>query len=162
MPSYIDIVVNPQAVYLDIINRSLVYVDIQHESNVTVGSVNGKTGNVVLTYSDVGAKPQNRVVTITSSSTPTPNADITDEYIITALASGATFGAPTGTPVDGQKLLYAVKDNGTSRSLALNSVFVDLTGSFPAATTIGKWTYFGARYNANASKWHIIAVITEP
>ncbi len=49
--------------------------------------------------------PKELVTTIASSSTPTPNCNNTDIFIITALAEAATFGAPTGTPLNGQKLI---------------------------------------------------------
>lgn len=122
----------------------------------SVISVNGKTRAVVLNQNDI-----RRVTTIATSATPTPNCDTTDEYEITALASAAVFGAPTGTPVDGQKLLYRYKDNGTSRALSLNAVFVDLV-DVPTSTTVGKVGMFGARWAASRSKWEIVATVTEP
>jgi hypothetical protein len=43
-----------------------------------------------------------RVVSITSSATPTINAAVTDQFEITALAVAITGFTVTGTPVDGQ------------------------------------------------------------
>lgn len=95
-----------------------------------------------------------RIGTTASSATPTPDADANDVYTVTALAAGATFGAPTGTPTDGQILRIRVKDNGTSRSLAFNAVYrfsSDLAA--PSATTINKTLYLVFIWNAADSKW---------
>lgn len=101
-----------------------------------------------------------RVSTITSSSTPTPNANTDDMFTVTALAAAATFGAPTGTPVEGQGLLIRVKDNGTARALAYNTIYrasSDL--ALPSTTIINKTLYIGFVYNGADSKWDLIAVL---
>ncbi|HLA53229.1 MAG TPA: hypothetical protein VK618_07985, partial [Flavitalea sp.] len=46
-----------------------------------------------------------RIGTTASSATPTPDGDANDQYNVTALAATATFGAPPGTPTDGQSLI---------------------------------------------------------
>lgn len=101
-----------------------------------------------------------RVVSITSSATPTPNGDITDVYEVTALAAGATFGAPTGTPNNGQGLIIRVEDNGTARSLAFNAIY-RFSSDLPAPTTtiLGKVLYIGFIYNSNDSKWDCLAIL---
>lgn len=99
-----------------------------------------------------------RVTTIASSATPTPNSDTTENYTVTALAAGATFGAPTGTPVDGQKLLIRVKDNGVARTLAFNAIYragTDVT--LPTTTVISKTMYMGFVYNSADTKWDLVA-----
>jgi len=100
-----------------------------------------------------------RVTSIASSSTPTPNCGTTDIYTITNLAVGATFGAPTGLPADGQILIFRILDDGTAQALAWNVAYV--AGSsvpLPTTTVISKWLYVGFRYNSAASAWHLLAV----
>ena len=123
----------------------------------TAGNVT-QTGTETLTNKRIDP----RVVSITSSSTPTPNADVTDIYLITALAAGATFGSPTGTHVQGQKLMYRIKDNGTARALSYNAVFRAVGVTLPTTTIISKTLYLGCIYNATDTKWDIIAVAMEP
>jgi hypothetical protein len=132
-------------------------------SKSTPGSVNDITDDdhYITPFALSGFRPRKSVSVITTSSTPTINCDTTDELDITALASDAVFAAPTGTPRDGDKILYRYKDNGTSRAISLNSIFVDLVG-IPPNTTIGKVGMFGARWAASRSKWEIIATVTEP
>lgn len=104
-----------------------------------------------------------RVVAITSSSTPTPNCDITDLYDITALAAAPTMGAPTGTPYNGQKLIIRIKDNSTARALAWNAAYVAGGVALPTTTVISKILTVGFMYNtANSlNKWMCIASAQE-
>lgn len=103
---------------------------------------------------------QTRTVTIASSATPAPNADITDIYTITALAEAATFGAPTGTPVNGQKLIIRVKDNATARSLSWNAIYRAGTDvALPTTTVVSKTLYCGFIYNSTDTKFDLVAYI---
>lgn len=105
----------------------------------------------------VGGQP--RTVTTTSSATPTPNAGITDIYTVTALAEAATFGAPTGTPVNGQKLIIRIKDNATARALSWNAIYRAGTDvALPTTTVLSKTLYCGFIYNSSDSKWDLVAV----
>lgn len=101
-----------------------------------------------------------RTVTIASSATPTPNVDITDIYTITALAEAATFGAPTGTPVNGQKLIIRVKDNASARALSWNVIYREGADvALPATTVLSKTLYCGFIYNSTDSKWDLLALV---
>jgi hypothetical protein len=99
-----------------------------------------------------------RVTSITSSSTPTPNATTTDLFEISALATGATFGAPTGAANDGQKMIIRIYDNGSSQALNWNSTYKPLTTvTLPTATTTSLYNYIGIIYNAAANKWGVLS-----
>jgi hypothetical protein len=102
-----------------------------------------------------------RIGTTTSSSTPTPDADAHDQYNVTALAANATFGAPTGTPTDGQRLTIRIKDNGTARTLAFNAIYRAVGLTLPTTTVISKTLYIACVYNAADSKHDIVAVAQE-
>lgn len=115
------------------------------------------TGNETLT--DKRITP--RVISVASSATPAPNADTTDMYILTALGVAATFGAPTGTPTEGQNLIIRVKDNGTARVLAWNAIYRAIGLVLPTTTVAGKTLYVGCRYNALDTRWDVIAIAQE-
>lgn len=102
-----------------------------------------------------------RVSSTASGSSLTPTIASFDQYVYTALADNLTINAPTGTPVVGNKLLFAIKDNGTSRTLTWNAAFAPVGVTLPTATTAGKWTYVGCIYNASATRWDVIAVVVE-
>lgn len=102
-----------------------------------------------------------RIGTTASSSTPTPDADANDQYNVTALAANATFGAPTGTPTDGQRLTIRIKDNGTARTLAWNAIYRAIGIALPTTTVISKTMYMGMVFNSADTKWDVLATGTE-
>ena len=102
-----------------------------------------------------------RVTSTASASTLTPDISASDVYAYTALAAGLTINAPTGTPVDGNKLIFRLLDNGTSRALTWNATYTVIGVTLPTATTISKTTYVGCIYNANNTRWDVIAVTTQ-
>jgi len=102
-----------------------------------------------------------RVVSAASASSLTPSVATADVYAYTALAAGLTINAPTGTPVDGDKLMFRLLDNGTSRALTWDVTYTVIGVTLPTATTISKTTYVGCIYNANNTRWDVIAVTTQ-
>lgn len=101
-----------------------------------------------------------RVGSTSSSAAPTPNADTQDAYMLTALAEAATFGAPTGTPTNGQTLIIRIEDNGTARGLSFNAIYrfsADMPA--PTTTTLGKVMYIGFVYNSTDTKWDCVLVL---
>jgi hypothetical protein len=104
-----------------------------------------------------------RVTTITSSATPAPNADTTDQYQISALATTITsFGAPTGTGiVNGQKLLIRIYSAATQNITAWDSGtggYAAIGVTLPTATVAGKYLYVGCIYNSTSLRWDVVAV----
>lgn len=116
------------------------------------GTVIGTTDTQTLTNKRITP----RIGTTASSSTPTPDADAHDIYTVTALAAGATFGAPTGTPTDGQVLIIRVKDNGTARTLAFNTIYRAIGITLPTTTVISKTIYLACIYNSADTKWDVV------
>ena len=108
-----------------------------------------------------GAKLEPREVTGTSYTTSTTiNANITDIYTITAQAGALLFNNPTGTLVQGQKLIIRIKDNGTARALTYGANFrasSDL--ALPTTTVVSKTLYMGFIYNSTDTKWDLLAVL---
>jgi len=128
-----------------------------------VSVVTAPTGTIVgtndtQTISNKRTNP--RVASITSSATPTPDISAGDQFNVTALAEAATVAAPTGTPLDGNGILIRIKDNGTARTLAWNSIYREGVATLPTTTVIGKTTYIGCKYNAADTKWDVLAVGT--
>lgn len=100
-----------------------------------------------------------RIFSTTSSSTPTPASDSIDMYILTALSTSATFGAPSGSPTQGQKLIIRIRDNGTARALSWNSIYRGGTDiPLPTTTIASKTMYLGFIYNINDVKWDLVAL----
>lgn len=132
--------------------------------NVSIGGTLGVTGATTLTGALIanGVTTFNNAVAVTPTST-TSGATITPTltstmYIVSALAVGATIAAPTGTPTDGQTLIIRIRDNGTSQTLAWNSVYNVIQVTLPTATTASNTHYIGCKFNAATSKWDVLSV----
>jgi hypothetical protein len=77
------------------------------------------------------------------------------------LANALTINAPTGTPVDGNKLMFRILDNGTARALTWDATYTVIGTTLPTTTTANKTTYVGCVYNANNTRWDVVAVTTQ-
>jgi len=104
-----------------------------------------------------------RIITAASYTTDTGTAlDVStcDEFDVTAQAGALLFNAPGGTPVNGQKLIITVTDNGTARALTWNAVFIASTDlALPSTTVLSKTLYCGFIYNSTKSKWILLALL---
>jgi hypothetical protein len=99
-----------------------------------------------------------RTGTVADSAAPTPNIDAQDVFTVTALAQAAEFGIPTGTPVNGQKLIIRIKDDGTARALTWNAIYRTIGVLLPSTTVLSKTHYVGCVYNSTDTKWDVLAV----
>ena len=104
-------------------------------------------------------------VSVASATTVTPNIDISEMEIVSALASALTIAVPTGVAssfYEGKELTFRIKDNGTARALTWNAIFVDYTGILPTTTVASKTVYIGCKYNVVDTKWDVVAVQVQP
>jgi hypothetical protein len=123
-------------------------------------SVVGATETQTLTNKRVNP----RIGSVASAATITPTADTADQYNITALATAATIAAPSGTPVDGQRLILRFEDNGTGRALTWTTssgAYRAVGVALPTTTVPTKVTYVGCIYNAQDGFWDVIAAATQ-
>jgi hypothetical protein len=105
-----------------------------------------------------------RIQTVASGTPITPTGDTADQYTVTALATAATIAAPSGTPVDGQKLVLRIKDNGTARALTwttTSGAYRAVGVTLPTTTVISKVLYIGCIYNSQDTFWDVIAVVQQ-
>jgi hypothetical protein len=94
-----------------------------------------------------------RVVTIVSTATPAINTDLYDAVSITALATGISSISITGSPNNFDKLLFRIKDDGTTRTIAWGTSFVAMGTPLPSATVAGKILTVGFIYDSILTKW---------
>jgi len=123
----------------------------------TSGTLSTLAGTETLTNKRIDP----RVTSAASASSLTPSIASADVYAYTALAANLTINAPTGTPVDGDKLIFRLLDNGTARTLTWNATYTVIGVTLPTTTTASKTTYVGCIYNANNTRWDVIAVTTQ-
>ena len=101
-----------------------------------------------------------RLVTIADGSSITVNTDTTDtaSQLNTQAAGTLTINAPTGTPINGQKLILKIKSTNT-QTFSWNAVFTGSVDQTLPTTTSGanKYDYLGFIYNSDATKWQLVA-----
>jgi len=105
-----------------------------------------------------------RIVSATSYTTDTGtslNISTCDQFVITAQAGALKFNNPGGTPLNGQKLIIRIKDNGTARALTYDTQFRGIGVELPDTTVAGKTLYMGFIYNSNDTKWDLVASAQE-
>ena len=102
-----------------------------------------------------------RISSAASASSLTPDISAVDIYAYTALAANLTINAPTGIPVDGNKLIFRILDNGTTRTLTWDATYTVIGVTLPTTTTVSKMLYVGCIYNAANTRWDVVAVTTQ-
>lgn len=147
-------------------NPSFGAVSLTADVSGVLPLANGGTNSTDYTVASVtltNKRINPRITTLsTSASTPTLTAlgDTSDEVDMTVTSSTTTvtFGAPSGTPVNGQKLIFRVQCTN-AQTYAYDSIFVGSTDvALPtAATGSSKYDLFGWIYNTTSSKWQLAA-----
>jgi hypothetical protein len=166
---------NVQHVYF-IKNASGESVVLTQGSGGNVTIANGKSAIVYADGAGAGAEvvdltntflfqPLTRAVAASGTSgTLTPNSDTTDIFNAFALDGTTTLDVPSGTPIDGQRLILRLRDDGTARALTWTTTsggYRVIGTTLPSTTTISKLLYVGCVYNSTDSFWDVVAVTTQ-
>lgn len=109
------------------------------------------TGTETLTNKTI----KKRILVVTQSATPSINIDNGDIIQITGLAQAITSMTTnlTGTPYDGQMIMWQVTDNGTARAITWGASFASTTGAtLPTTTVISTMLRVITQYNLATSK----------
>lgn len=103
---------------------------------------------------------QVRTTTIADATSITINSDTTDlaVQVNTQAAGTLTVNAPTGTPINGQKIILRLQATNL-QTFSWNAAFVGSTDlALPTTSSSGsKYDYVGFVYNSTAGKWQMIA-----
>ena len=126
--------------------------------NGTSAEVKKWTPQRVLQAISFNSSKNYRVVSNSSLANLVIDSSETDQSNILSQSQSLTIDAPTGTPVDGRKLIIRIKDNGTARALTWNAIFEVIGVTLPTTTTANKTIYVGLIYNSQTSKWNVLAV----
>ncbi len=135
--------------------------------------VNFNAGNLTLTHSAglltlggssataaFSGRINPRVVSMADATSFTPTGDTADEntHANTQGAGTLTANAPSGTPVDGQRLILRIKSTNV-QTFSWNAIYRGSnTVTLPVATTgSSKTDYFGFIYNSADSKWDCVS-----
>lgn len=128
--------------------------------NACVTTVSGNiTASGIATLTNKRIDP--RTFSTASTATLTPNIASFDQYNLTAQAVGLTVAAPTGTPVDGNRITLRILDNGTGQTITWNATYTVIGVTLPVLTTANKMIYVGCIYNSTNTRWDVVAVATQ-
>jgi hypothetical protein len=101
-----------------------------------------------------------RVIALTDSATIATNSDNGDIFTVT-IAGNRTMSSPTGTPTDGQQIMYRISQDATGgRTMTWNTIF-HFSTDVPTptlSTTASKTDYVGFQYNVANTSWDCLAV----
>lgn len=147
-------------------------VSLTNGVNGTLPIANGGTGATTLagasivTYTGTETLTNKniveRVVSIADATSITINADTTDiaTQANTQVIGTLTINAPTGTPVNGQKLVLRLQSTNV-QTFSWNAIFTGSTDLSLPTTSSGssKYDYVGFIYNSTATKWQLLAKV---
>jgi hypothetical protein len=124
---------------------------------LTVGGITSSGGTITGTRIDPRA-----VAAGATSGTLTPNSATTDIFNAFGLSGTITVATPSGTPVDGQRLVLRFKDNGTGRVITWTTssgAFRAMGGiTLPTTTVTSNVTYVDCVYNSTDVFWDVVDV----
>jgi hypothetical protein len=129
--------------------------------NGTVGATTANTGAFTTLTASTNinsTRVDPRTSTVADTATLTPNISANDQYSLTAQAQALTVAAPIGTPVDGNKLILRILDNGVARAITWNATYTVIGTTLPTTTTASKMLYVGCIYNSTNTRWDVVAV----
>lgn len=129
-------------------------------------SINGVTAAEIGTNGGMSGRNDPRIFSNASVNTVTVNVAVYDQYVITALSTPLSIPNSTaGTPLNGDKVIFRIKDNGNAQALSWTNSgsgsWRPIATTLPTTTTANKITYVGAIYNSDDAKWDVVAVGTE-
>jgi len=144
---------------------------VNQSQTVSSTTINGTTGAVSMTMNANGSVTFGVPLIAVTSTTTTVSSPLAwnsgsyQQYSLTALANSLTINADSGSPLDGQRMIFRINDNGTARALTWvtsgSGAFRAVGASLPTTTTANKATYVGCIYNASSSTWDVVAVGTQ-
>lgn len=142
-------------------------LEIGHASDTTLArvsaglaSIEGVTIQLITTAQTVTNKRnQPRVYTAANNASLTPEKDTYDIFHLTAMSAATTINNPsTTTAADGETMEIRFLDNGTARALTWGNAYVAKAGvALPTTTTLSKNLSCLFEWNANLSKWNLMA-----
>lgn len=144
-------------------STSVAFVQLNAGGGATWGAIVGTLSSQADLQTALDLK-QNRspnIQSVASSGTVTPTFS-NDAVKITAQAAPLTLANPTGTAIDMAGMVIRIKDNGTARAISYGAQYRALGVTLPVTTLISKTLYLAMVYNADDTKWDVVAVGQEP
>ena len=92
----------------------------------------------------------------------TPTSDTCNQFNVGISGGDISFAAPSGSPLNGQKLLIRIFGDSVSRSItSWNAIYRAIGTSLPTTADANKTIYVGCIYNNTYSKWDVVGAAIE-
>jgi hypothetical protein len=103
-------------------------------------------------------KRRHGVVTSSTVATLTPDQN-SNQLCVTAQSGALAIANPIpANMLDGQSILFRIKDNGTARAISWDTYYRAVGITLPLTTVVGKTLYVGGKWNSADTKFDMIAV----
>jgi len=152
------VVIKPATAWAD------AWVDAMEVSHAADGTLNEDALTQVLGSGETAEnlRMKQRSSTVASTATLVMDIDAYNIYSVTEQAEALTIDAPDGTPNPDDIFILKIKDNGTSRAITWDAIFVNVSGlATLTATVANKQHVVGLIYDATAGVWQIVSITTE-
>ena len=130
-------------------------------SSIPAITVNAK-GLITAVSTNAAITATPRVSTVASGASIAVSVASFDvvQQVNTTAAGTLTISAPTGSPTDGQKLIYRIQCTN-AQTFSWDVIFQGSTDvALPTATTgSSKWDMLGFIYNTTNTKWQLVAKV---
>lgn len=136
-------------------------IELGHATDTTIARVSAGLVSIEGVRITTSAPLVTAAASYTTNTGTSLNVDTCDEFVVTAQAGALLFNAPSGTPVQGQRLVIRIKDDGTGRALTYNAVFRAVGVTITTTTVANKTHYLGFIYNSTDTKWDCVAIADE-
>lgn len=140
-------------------------------ADLTTGELAINTADGKLFYKDNGGVVQLMAMKLNVNSAATATSPLAwngtyyAQYALNALNTNLTINADAGTPVDGQTILFRIKDDGSPRTLTwttgTSKSFRQVGVLLPTTTIASKTVYVACVFNTNADRWDAVAIAQE-
>jgi len=140
----------------------------------TTGILSTLAGTETLTNKRIGPRVYTPVSPATTIASPlTPDISAYDQYCAISQTTDLTINAPSGTPLNGDKLLFRITADSSARTVTLTTgssgAFRAVGTTLPITVAATKTTYIGCVYNSIGTgtiaspspRWDVIATGTE-
>lgn len=101
-------------------------------------------------------------ISLAASGDISPDVTVADMYIRTAQAAAITINNPIGAPVQGEKMIIRLQDDGIARAIAWGGQYRALEYPLSATTVVNKLLYMGFIFNSTDTRWDMVAINQEP
>lgn len=132
-------------------------------ARVSINSVEFASVANVLTGDNTKTVTNKRIQDRISSATSgdiTPDLSVANMYQRTNLSGTTAINAPTGSPVNGEELLFRLRSTSI-RTLTWNATYVPIGVTIPTATVANKLIYVKCIFNSTQNQWDVIQVNNE-